>query len=379
MLSNAAKFTHAGKISLSANRSGENVQISVTDTGIGISPEALPRIFKEFQQADTSTTRQYGGTGLGLSISRNLAHLLGGDITVESELGKGSIFTLTIPLQYKNRSLDEGMADYPGTTSEIIPTPEEITTARMADKKKRVLVIDDDPDAVYLIQENLNRNEFEVIGTRDAHEGLELAGSQQPDAILLDVLLPGTDGWQLLFDLKQNPATSSIPVILLTIVDKKALGFHLGAADYLLKPLDPSAVRESLIKVIGSNFSPLKRVLLVDDDPQVLDVLQQVLPESEFKVEYAKDGLAGLKAVNATHPDIILLDIIMPRMDGFGFIQKLRSNPKTEKIPVIVISVKDLTAEETSFLRENVTAILKKQGFQQEQVIKELHQALGLS
>ena len=302
MLSNAAKFTHAGKISLSANRSGENVQISVTDTGIGISPEALPRIFKEFQQADTSTTRQYGGTGLGLSISRNLAHLLGGDITVESELGKGSIFTLTIPLQYKNRSLDEGMADYPGTTTEIIPTPEEITTARMTDKKKRVLVIDDDPDAVYLIQENLNRNEFEVIGTRDAHEGLELAGSQQPDAILLDVLLPGTDGWQLLFDLKQNPATSNIPVILLTIVDKKALGFHLGAADYLLKPLDPSAVRESLIKVIGSNFSPLKRVLLVDDDPQVLDVLQQVLPESEFKVEYAKDGLAGLKAVNAISP-----------------------------------------------------------------------------
>jgi CheY-like chemotaxis protein len=146
----------------------------------------------------------------------------------------------------------------------------------------------------------------------------------------------------------------------------------------LLKPLNPTAVRESLIKVIGPKSPTQKRVLLVDDDPQVMDVLQQVLPESEFKVEYAKDGLAGLKAVHTSLPDIILLDIIMPRMDGFAFIQKLRSNPATCEIPVIVISVKDLSVEETSFLRKNVTAILKKQGFQQEQVIKELHQALGL-
>jgi signal transduction histidine kinase/CheY-like chemotaxis protein len=378
ILSNAAKFTHKGKITLSAKRSGENMQICVTDTGIGISPEALPRIFKEFQQADTSTTRQYGGTGLGLSISRNLAHLLGGDIAVESELGKGSTFTLTLPLQYVNQSLVENIEKTPSEAQEIVLQPNESTPVRMNVARKRILVIDDDPDAVYLIQENLNRGEFEVIGTRDAHEGLKLAGIKQPDVILLDVLLPGADGWQLLFDLKQNPSTSIIPVILLTILDKKALGFHLGAADYLLKPLNPTAVRESLIKVIGPKSPTQKRVLLVDDDPQVMDVLQQVLPESEFKVEYAKDGLAGLKAVHTSLPDIILLDIIMPRMDGFAFIQKLRSNPATCEIPVIVISVKDLSVEETSFLRKNVTAILKKQGFQQEQVIKELHQALGL-
>ncbi len=146
----------------------------------------------------------------------------------------------------------------------------------------------------------------------------------------------------------------------------------------MLKPLDPSAVRESLTKVIGQNPPNQKRVLLVDDDPHVMDVLQQVLPESEFKVEYARDGLAGMNAVDTFLPDIILLDIIMPRMDGFAFIQKLRSNPETSEIPVIVISVKDLSPEETSFLRDNVTAILKKQGFQQDQVIRELHQALGL-
>jgi signal transduction histidine kinase/CheY-like chemotaxis protein/uncharacterized membrane-anchored protein YhcB (DUF1043 family) len=231
LLSNAAKFTHEGSITLSAEKCNDLLCINVKDTGIGISPEALTRIFNEFQQADSSTTRQYGGTGLGLSISRNLARLLGGEITVTSEIGKGSTFTLTLPLHYQSRLANQEPA--------LAGTPEEhshvsVTAPKREDGKKRVLVIDDDPDAVYLVQESLGNDLFEVIGTSDARRGLNLAIHNQPDAILLDVLLPGADGWQILYDLKHHPEASAIPVILLTIVDKKALGFQLGATDYLL-------------------------------------------------------------------------------------------------------------------------------------------------
>lgn len=377
LLSNAAKFTPSGKIILTAAQSGDSLQISVADTGIGISQEALTRIFKEFQQADTSTTRQYGGTGLGLSISRNLAHLLGGEIKVESETGKGSIFTLTLPMHYQNRH--QIMQKIGPVEGESLDKPEfrGLNIPQGTSTKKRIFVIDDDPNAVYLIQENLNRDEFDVTGTIDAQLGLTMAASQHPDAILLDVLMPGADGWQVLFNLKQNPSTAHIPVILLTIVDNKALGYHLGAADYLLKPLEGSTVRDSLIRVLGSGAPTHSRVLVVDDDPQVVDVIQQVLTESEFTVEYAEDGLAGLQAIEKSPPDIIMLDIIMPRMDGFGFIENLRSNPQTSSIPVIVISAKDLSPNETSYLLENVSTIIKKQGFEQEKVLDELNRALG--
>ena len=229
LLSNAAKFTHEGRIVLAARQEGENLRISVSDTGIGISAEALPRVFKEFQQADNTTTRQYGGTGLGLSISRNLAHLLGGDLTVESEPGKGSTFTLVIPIRYESK-LAASRND-----PETIPAQETAVTAALGSVKKRVLVIDDDPDAVYLLQENLNLQDYEVLGARNGLDGLEMARKKQPDAILLDIVMPGPDGWHVLHELRTDPDTSAIPVIFLTIVDKRALGLELGAAAYLLK------------------------------------------------------------------------------------------------------------------------------------------------
>ncbi len=376
LLSNAAKFTHAGKITLAAMQDGENLRISVADTGIGISDEALPRIFKEFQQADTSTTRQYGGTGLGLSISRNLARLLGGDLNVESELGKGSTFTLVIPLQYRSKTTQpleatpESARHAPAAVSEpgLHPAP--------ASAKKRVLVIDDDPDAVYLLQESLNPHEFEINGTRNGHDGLRQAREQHPQAILLDIIMPGADGWQVLHDLKEDPATANIPVILLTILDKKALGFRLGAAAYLLKPLDPVAVREALNKVICQDDRQQKHVLVVDDDPNIAEMLRQFLPEAEFKLDSAPDGVAGLEAIAASRPDILLLDIIMPRLDGFGVIESLRADPATRDLPIIVISAKELTAAESARLKESVTLVMKKQGFQGEKLVDEINSVL---
>ncbi len=250
LLSNAAKFTHEGKIILAARQDGEKLRISVSDTGIGISQEALPRIFKEFQQADNTTTRQYGGTGLGLSISRNLARLLGGDLTVESELGRGSTFTLVIPIRYESKLAASR------TDRETLPAPETAATSKPGSVKKHVLVIDDDPDAVYLLQENLNPQEYEILGARSGPDGLEMARKGQPDVILLDIVMPGADGWHVLHDLKTDPDTTHIPVVFLTIVDKKALGLQLGAAAYLLKPLDPAEVRGTLDRVIHGTISP---------------------------------------------------------------------------------------------------------------------------
>jgi PAS domain S-box-containing protein len=370
LLSNAAKFTHTGKITLAANKDGDNLRISVTDTGIGISAEALPRIFKEFQQADSSTTRQYGGTGLGLSISRNLARLLGGDITVDSEPDKGSTFTLVIPIQYGFRS---GASQ---TKPEADSDKQAFSPPETGSDKKRILVIDDDPDAVYLLQENLSQQEFEIIGARSGEEGIRLAREKQPQAILLDIVMPGIDGWQVLQELKTNPLTAPIPVVFLTIVDKKALGLILGAAAYLLKPLDPVAVRETLHRVIDNNHHAQKHILVVDDDPNVADMLRQFLPESDFSLESALDGEAGLRAIEAKRPDILLLDLLMPVLDGLGVIERLRANPATCDLPIIVISAKELTVDESARLRETVVLVIKKQGFEGEKMLDEIHHVL---
>jgi len=237
-------------------------------------------------------------------------------------------------------------------------------------------VIDDDPDAVYLLQENLDQREFEISGCCNGADGLQVACQRHPQAILLDILMPGMDGWQVLHDLKNNPSTTDIPVILHTIVDKKALGFQLGASAYLLKPLDPVAVRETLDQVIAQNGHRPKRILVVDDDPNVADMLRQFLLESDFSLESALDGLAGLKSIEMNRPDILLLDLLMPKLDGFGVIECLRGNSQTRDLPIIVISAKDLTAEEAYRLNETVSVVMKKQGFEGEKLVAEINRVL---
>jgi GAF domain-containing protein/DNA-binding response OmpR family regulator len=370
LLSNAAKFTQEGWIRLIVEKWDEDrLRISVADSGIGISEEALARIFDEFQQADASTTRQYGGTGLGLAISRNLARLLGGDLTAASEPGKGSIFSLTIPLQYGRRS-----ASPSGRTVDSAQVSD--TSPKTDAAKKRILVIDDDPDAAYLLQESLSQEEFIVTGAPNGHTGLSMAREGRYDAILLDILMPETDGWQILNDLKMDPETVNIPVILLTIVDKKALGFKLGAAAYLLKPLDPAAVLDALRRVIGDKVHPHRHVLLIDDDPNVGEMLRQALPAGDFDLACAEDGEAGLKAIETQRPDVILLDLMMPRLDGFGVIERLRADADLRNIPIIVISAKELTQDESRMLRESVAYVIRKQGFDSDLLLHEIYSLL---
>ncbi len=378
LLSNAAKFTHEGSILLSVYREQEDqFRIDVKDTGIGISPEAMPRIFKEFQQADNSTTRQYGGTGLGLSISRNLARLLGGDISVVSEPGKGSTFSLILPMSYQSPTAFQAETEAI-TTAVSLPKnlPQRTDPSEAIKGKKRILVIDDDPDALYLLQENLDPLEFSLISALNGPDGLRLARNQQPQVIFLDILMPGMDGWQILRDLKEDSATADIPVIILTIVDKKPLGYQLGASAYLLKPLDPLEVRRILNRVINPAMSEKKHVLVVDDDPNIADLVQQFLPEVDFTVESALNGKAGIEIIETKRTDILLLDIVMPVMDGFAVIEKVRQNPKTHDLPIIVLSAKELSGEEAQWLEESVTQVMKKQGLRGQQLLDEINAAM---
>jgi len=367
LLSNAAKFTHQGHISITARQQDQLLVVSVADTGIGVSPEALKHIFEEFQQADSSTTRQYGGTGLGLSISRSLARLLGGDLTAESQERQGSIFTLTIPLDQT-----DVLAAHP---DDSMPQP---LAHPAGDNRPLVLVIDDHADAVTLMRENLEEVGYRVAAAYSGEEGLRLANELQPFAITLDIMLPNMDGWQVLHELKANPATRRLPVIMISVVDRKALGFQLGAVDYLVKPLDEQEVLASLVRLAQtSGRDAPRRLLVVDDDPSVIDMVCQLLEGSETNVEFAADGGQALEMIHASPPDVVLLDLIMPRMDGFMVLEKMRELPATSQVPVIVLTAKSLSEAEAESLQSSVAGIIQKQGLQGDVLLRQIEAALA--
>jgi PAS domain S-box-containing protein len=358
LLSNAVKFTPAGTITITAQQHDGEITIAVADTGIGIPAEALEHVFEEFRQVDSSTTRQYGGTGLGLSISRRLAQLLGGDMTVQSVFGVGSTFTVTLPLHYAAPSLV--------THPTLPPAHADLRAQREPDKV--ILVIDDDPDVIYLLQENLAEAGYQVIGATSGEEGFQKARTLRPFAITLDILMPHKDGWQLLHALKADAATQDIPIIVLSIVDNKPLGYQLGAFDYLLKPFD----RETILAALARIPPQRGRLLVVDDDSQVVDLVRQLLEGEPYEVMTAVDGQEALEAIRQQQPDIVLLDLLMPRLDGFAFLETLRQDPRYHQLPVIVLTAKTLTAAENARLDQSVRAVIQKRGLDRGMLITEL-------
>lgn len=373
LLSNALKFTEAGSVTISGRIRNNMLVISVTDTGLGIPAHALETIFEEFKQVDGSTTRHHGGTGLGLPISRSLAQLLGGDVTVRSQPGEGSTFTLTIPAQYNPLSAvseaDDGFEDIP-LVSTASP-PRKTTIART------ILAIDDDPDVIYLLEENLSDTAYKVIGANSGEEGLRLAQMLNPFAITLDIMMPGMDGWRVLYDLKTNPDTRDIPVIMLSIVDRKHFAYRLGAFDYLVKPLDQEAIISTLDRIPTEvKDGNLPRVLVVDDDPDIIDLIQQMLSAEPYNVVTASDGQMALAMVSQQLPDIILLDLFMPNLDGFSVIEQLSRDPNTHAIPVLAITAKLLDAAERQHLHQRVQTVIEKQGLAHTGLVQELKQAL---
>lgn len=371
LLSNASKFTERGTITLRVGRErvngGEWISFSVSDTGIGMTAEQTSKLFQAFTQADTSTTRKYGGTGLGLAISRQFCHIMGGKITVSSTPGEGSTFTVRLPA-----IVTESKAD-------ILPRSEETTstTERVSEGAPTVLVIDDDPTVQDLVQRFLSKEGLKMIAARSGEEGIRLAKEHHPAVITLDVLMPGMDGWAVLTQLKADPALSEIPVIMLTIMDEKQMGYALGAADYLTKPIDWERLAAVLQRYECAR--PPCPVLLVEDDPVMREMLQRRLEKEGWKVIEAENGRVALERMAERRPDLILLDLMMPEMDGFQFLDEIHKREDWRPIPIIVVTAKELTAQDRQRLNGSVEKILQKGAYSREELIREVRDLVTAS
>jgi two-component system, NtrC family, sensor kinase len=363
LLSNACKFTERGTVTLAALREtgagGEQMVFTVTDTGIGLTEEQIGRLFQEFTQAEVATSRRYGGTGLGLALSRRLCRLMGGDVTVESASGRGSTFTIRLPAQV----VEPTAAAAPGA-----PSPEGPAGGSL------VLVIDDDPAVRELMGRFLARERFGVAQAASGQEGLRLARTLRPDAITLDVMMPGLDGWAVLAALKADPATADIPVVMLTIVDDRSHGYALGATEYLTKPID----RERLLDVLA-RFRRERVVLVVEDDAALRELVRRMLEREGYAVMEAKDGRDALERVGEHVPGVILLDLVMPVMDGFEFLAELRRKEAWRELPVIVLTAKDLSAEDRERLNGSVARILQKGAYGREALLAEVRALVAAS
>jgi len=369
LLSNAVKFTHEGSVTLRAKFvSGGRVTIAVQDTGIGMDAKDLANLFTEFYQADTSRTRKYEGTGLGLAITKRLVEAMGGTISVESRLGEGSTFTIILPVVAASAAAE---------TIVLPPSPAPARVAALAPilrGKRKILVIDDDPEIHTLIAENLKDADFQLLRALDGEEGVRLARDSRPDLIMLDIRMPNKDGWEVLHDLKANTITAGIPVVIMSSVDNKSLGFSLGAADYLVKPVHRDGLLQTLARlsiVPGSGY-----ILVVDDDHESAVVVKEALELKDFAVAVAYNGKQALQAIKQQAPRLIVLDLIMPVMDGFELLTHLRNEPSTKDIPVVILTAKDLTQRERAALDGKIDALFQKGQVSLEKLISDVQSAI---
>ena len=340
----------------------------MSDTGIGMTDEQMAKLFEAFSQADASTTRKYGGTGLGLAISRHFCRMMGGDITVSSTPGQGSTFTIRLPADARAPARLETEPAAP--PSVLAPLAE-----RPGRTGRTVLVIDDDPTVRDLMERFLVKQGFSVITAASGIEGLRLAREARPAAITLDVMMPDLDGWTVLAALKGDPALAAIPVIVVTIVDEKARGYSLGATDYMVKPIDRERLAAVLKTLCGNRPAP--HALVVDDDPTVRAVVSQTLERAGWSIAEAENGRIALQRVAARRPDVIVLDLLMPEMNGFEFLAALRRDPAWRGVPVVVLTSMDLTAEDRRILNGSVERILQKGAWERDQLLAEVGRVLA--
>ncbi|HWQ54630.1 MAG TPA: response regulator [Bryobacteraceae bacterium] len=364
LLSNASKFTEEGRIELAVSAANVNgrewLTFEVRDTGIGMTPAQVERLFEPFTQASEGNSRKFGGTGLGLAITRRFCRMMGGDITVESRAGEGSTFTIRLPAEAARPTLPAE------TPREAKPTPPNGAT---------VLVVDDDPTARDLMKRFLAREGFDSIAAESGEEGLRLARELRPVLITLDVMMPRMDGWAVLSALKADPATAAIPVIMVTIVDNRNLGYTLGAADYMTKPVN----REQLSTVLAKYRCPDPPcpVLLVEDDAVTREMMRTMLEREGWSVVEAGDGAAALERLAEKHPSLVLLDLMMPRMDGFEFIEALQQHEEWRGIPVVVITAKELTPEDRQRLSGSVEKILLKGAVSRDELLVKVRELVA--
>jgi signal transduction histidine kinase/CheY-like chemotaxis protein len=366
LLSNASKFTKNGKITLEAAREisppkADWIVFRVSDTGIGMTPEQQDRVFEAFSQADSATARDFGGTGLGLTITKTFCRMMGGDVALTSEPGKGTTFTIRLPTEVREPKAESAAASESSAAPNMEGTP--------------VLVVDDDADTRQVLKRFLNRKGFPVECASSGEEGLRLARELHPMAIILDVMMPGMDGWAVLSTLKSEPEVRDIPVVMLTIVDDKNLGYTLGASDYMIKPVD----REHLIQILAKfrDVPPPRFALVVDDEEPARKMLTQILEKERWTVVQAENGLVALELIAKQRPDLILLDLMMPKMNGYQFVAELHKRDDWRSIPIIVVTAKDMSTEERLALDGYVEKVLPKHALTEDALLTEIQDLIA--
>lgn len=367
LLSNACKFTEKGVITITIKREmaegREWIKFIVTDTGIGMNREYLEKLFQPFVQADSSISKKYGGTGLGLAISRKFCQMMGGDITVSSEPGQGSTFTMIIPVKVELKSF-----------SPIIKVSESAAAVRdismVPSGANVVLAIDDDPAVPDLLHRYLKKDGLTVIGASSAEEGLRMARELKPIAITLDVMMPGKDGWEVVKELKLDPKLSKIPIIIISITDNQEKGFALGIADYLLKPID----HDRLVRVLDQfRKNPQGgHIMVIDDDPNIRELMVRLLQKEGWEVVEAENGGVALERLKEAQPQLIFLDLLMPEVDGFDFIGEIQKKEDWKSIPIIIVTSKDLTQEDYLKLNSHVKTVIRKGGSEADRLFEEI-------
>jgi signal transduction histidine kinase/CheY-like chemotaxis protein len=368
LLSNASKFTKDGKIVFEVypeTRGGTaGYGFSVRDTGIGMSPEQVEKLFQPFTQADSSTTRKYGGTGLGLAISQRFCKIMGGDIRVESELGQGSNFTCWLP----------------GSPSGLGHTP-EMPAAYHKNMEEaehiNILLIDDEPFNQQLMRRYLAKEGWTLAFAGSGQEGLLLAKKLRPKVICLDILMPGMDGWSVLSELKSDPELENIPVVIWSMTNDKQLGYALGAAEFLTKPVQ----RERLISVMDK-YIPNRNdnnVLVIEDDAATSELMVRLLQKEGYAVTQARNGRFALECIVKETPDLILLDLMMPEMDGFQFITELRKYKEWNAVPIVVVTAKSINSEDRMKLNGYVKSIIQKGSFDHKSLLADIRQYIAVA
>lgn len=380
LLSNAAKFTERGGITIRVTKDrmvtgAQNgdpqrswMTIEVQDTGIGIAPEHQATVWEEFRQIDGSLSRQYEGTGLGLAIVRRLVHLLGGEIELSSVVGQGSTFRVSLPTH-----LSDKPASQPLVTQGKPPRPSE--ERYRSGEKPLVLVVDDDVEVIYILEKYLRDDGYQIETAQTGEEAISKARTLHPFAMTLDVMLPGRDGWEVIQELKSDPQTSDIQIIMLSMLDNRQLGYSLGATDYLVKPVSRNDLLRRLAQLRQER--PLHNVVVVDDDPIESRVLATALGDEALNVTTFMSGPPALEWLASNTPDLITLDLMMPGMDGFEVLDVLRRQEHLREVPVLIITAKDIFPEDRERLNGRISAIIQKGPRQREDLLLEVRETLN--
>jgi len=369
LLSNATKFTKQGQISLQVTpvqQAGEAwIRIEVRDTGIGMTDEQMKKLFQIFSQVDSSMTRRYGGTGLGLAITRHFVEMLGGNIRVESQFGKGTSFIVCIPRHLK-------LPEF------IKPSlSQSLTLASLPETGGKILVVDDNPSVREVLKTILTKEGYQVAMAGDGEEGLSIARKLRPNAIILDVVMPKMDGWTTLSELKADPELATIPVIMLSMLEEKEYAYSLGAAEYLVKPLHREKLIQALHKHRAPNVKlPLPIAMVIEDDMLMREMLSQWFDKQGWQVHCAENGHIALSQLAQVNPYFIVLDLMMPEIDGFEFVSQIQQHTTWSQVPIVVLTAKHITPEERTHLLTRVDAIIQKDTYDAEQLFDQLQALL---